>query len=119
VSRRVNVLATSCPTVPTVYVREAGVRFPHNEDATPEPSSERISRSYRVSSFRVAAERLSPYAELSRLRLAKPPPSKSGLLARTLRQWDGARLARTAGGPKRVAAANNDLARGTPSLSYA
>ena len=30
-----------------------------------------------------------------------------------------ARLARTAGGPKRVAAANNDLARGTPSLSYA
>jgi omega-6 fatty acid desaturase (delta-12 desaturase) len=64
-------------------------------------------------------ERLSPYAELSRLRLAKPPPSKSGLLARTLRRWEGARLARTAGGPKRVAAANNDLARGTPSLSYA
>ena len=31
----------------------------------------------------VAAERHCPYAELSRLRLAKPPPSKSGSLART------------------------------------
>ena len=44
----------------------------------------RISRSSRVSSFRgLPQTAAAPNAELSRLRLAKPPPSKSGSLART------------------------------------
>jgi hypothetical protein len=37
-----------------------GVSFPQNEDATPEPSSELISRSYRVSSFRGLPQSASP-----------------------------------------------------------
>jgi hypothetical protein len=42
------------------------------------------SRSHRVSSFRGLPQKVAaPNAELSRLRLAKPPPSKSGSLART------------------------------------
>jgi hypothetical protein len=42
------------------------------------------SRSHRVSSFRgLPQNAAAPNAELSRLRLAKPPPSKSGSLART------------------------------------
>ena len=54
----------------------------------------------------VAEERHCPYAELSRLRLAKPPPLKSGLLARTYR--DGGlspQLPLAAGGCESVIAA--------------
>jgi hypothetical protein len=87
-----------------------GVSFPQNEDATPEPSSERISRSYRVSSFRGLPQSASPptrncldfgwrnrhFQKAVRWR----GPTVMGRRARP----------RTAGGPKLIAAANHDLA---------
>ncbi len=87
-----------------------GVSFPQNEDATPEPSSERISRSYRVSSFRGLPQSASP-------------PTRNCLdfgwrnrhLQKAIR-WRGPAVMgrrarpRTAGGPKLIAAANHDLA---------
>jgi hypothetical protein len=49
---------------------------------------------HRMSSFRgLLQSAAAPNAELSRLRLAKPPPSKSGSLARTCGDGKGARLA--------------------------
>jgi len=52
------------------------------------------SPNHRLSSFRGLPQKAAaPNAELSRLRLAKPPPSKSGSLARTCGDGKGARLA--------------------------
>jgi len=55
----------------------------------------------------VAAEYHCPYAELSRLRLAKPPPSKKAVRWRGPAVMGGARLPRTAGGFKLIAAAKS------------
>jgi hypothetical protein len=52
------------------------------------------SPNHSVGSFRgLPQNAAAPNAELSRLRLAKPPPSKSGSLARTCGDGKGARLA--------------------------
>ena len=56
--------------------------------------SSSLSPNHRVSSFRgLPRKAAAPNAEPSRLRLAKPPPSKSGSLARTCGDGKGARLA--------------------------
>ncbi len=58
-----------------------------------QPKAVEKSRSRRMSSFRGLPQSASaPNPELSRLRLAKPPPSKSGSLARTCGDGKGASL---------------------------
>jgi hypothetical protein len=93
----------------TAYAREAGVRFPQNQDATPEPSSERISRSYRVSSFRGLPQSASPPMRNCLDFGWRNGHFKKRFAGEDLRRWEGARP-RTAGGPKLIAAANHDLA---------
>ena len=54
------------------------------QGGSPASVTRSLSRSRRMSSFRGLPQSASaPNPELSRLRLAKPPPSKSGSLART------------------------------------
>jgi hypothetical protein len=65
------------------------------------------SPNHHVSSFRGLPQKAAaPNAELSRLRLAKPP-SKSGSLARTCGDGKAPAWPRTAGGPELIAAAKS------------